>query len=109
MSLLKKINEAANAPEEETTDAEDVKQEWINAGSHRTPEKVYQLLLKILKDEGKVQDAFASIGIKFQGHDDAADVLEPHVAKDVAGLTKNMTANEINHLINIVKSGKMPG
>jgi hypothetical protein len=109
MSLLKTINEAANTPETEGTEAEAVKQEWLAAGGHRTPEKVYQLLLKILKDESKVHDAFKSIGISFKGHDEAADVLEPHVAKDVAGLTRNMTADQINHLINIVRSGQMPG
>jgi UDP-N-acetylglucosamine:LPS N-acetylglucosamine transferase len=109
VSILKEINDATETNDANELEAEGIEKIWKKEGGPRTPEKVYQVLLQILQDESKVQDAFKSIGVSFEMHDKAAEVLKPDTAKHIAGLTKNMTANELNHLVNMIQSGKMPG
>jgi len=110
MSLLEQVNKAANKSKEPETDEDVIKRAWEKRGSPRTPEKVYQVLLSLFKgDEDKVIAAFKKIGISFEKHKEAAKVLDPHIEKGVARLTMNMNAKEISDLIQIVRSGKMPG
>ena len=80
---------------------------WQKIGSPTSPEAVYDMMKKIMKDEKKVLDAFKAIGIKFEDVGDkfaTAKVLDKNVATQILNTTSRLSPDSIRKLITFVSS-----
>lgn len=85
-----------------------IKRAWEKIGQPTSPEALYDLLLRILKDKQKVADAFHTIGIKFETTEHkAAKILDKKVAKQIYNYTRQLSPDRIRELIQIVNAGKL--
>lgn len=109
MKLIQEINQQISSKElhHQGKEFDDIERIWKENGSPKVPEKIYQLLLKILGDKEKVFDAFRYIGIHFRKHKEAAAVLDKRVVQNLESILKNLRPEHIRQLISIVKTGKL--
>jgi len=109
MRLLTEINQQIASKELQKTGKEydDIERIWKESGSTQVPEKMYQLLLKILGDKQKVIDSFKYIGLQLQKHKEAADVLDQNVAQKIETTVSKLTPEHLRQLINVVRAGKL--
>lgn len=109
MSLIQEINQQISSKDlqHQGKEFDDIERIWKEDGSPKVPEKIYQMLLKILGNKEKVFDAFSYIGIHFRKHKEAAEVLDKRVVQNLETVIKNLRPDTVRQLISIVKTGKL--